>query len=217
MARLNLVSLMGELVSDHLETRMIQKEKTDGKRNIPVLNFLIRCYDKEDQRPYTLPVAVWGKERIDQCLSHLKKGDLVYVQGELRYKHVRNEEGKIERVYTTVKAESVEFLSKKLNDQKLDYSMNEVKLIGNLVHNPVVAEDGFVVAIDRLYPTKDVTVPNDKLTDYVTLYVSGEEKIVGNLKKGSVVIIDGKLMTRRRQEDQSVPRIVVGVNEIVGR
>lgn len=217
MATLNLVSLTGNVVSRELESRLINKDKTDGKKSIPVLNFLIRCYDKEDGRHYTLPVAVWGKELVDQCMTHLKYGDLVYVGGVLRYKHVKDENGKIKEVYTSVKASTVEFISKKLKNEKLDYSMNEVKLIGNLVHNPVVGERGFVVAVDRLYPTKNITVSNDKLTDYVTLFVSDESKIKGNLKKGSVVIIDGKLMTRKKQEDKSIPRIVVGVNEIVGR
>jgi single-stranded DNA-binding protein len=275
MARLNMVNLIGTVVNDQLDPRTIGSEKTDGENKMEVLNFLIRTFDEEYQRYFTLPVAVWGEDLVGDCLEFIKKGDLVYVQGELRYKFIYNKQKKMhEKIYTTVKAATVEFISKKLKDQPLNYSMNEVKLIGNLVEDPITEnsikeyprevsvieenrsyleaagldvqmlidkqvktvneeqakilesikgfslstpETGFVIAVDRLYPSKDLKIPNHKLTDYVTLVVNDKSKIKGDLKKGSVAIVDGKLMTRKRNEKIVEPRIVVDVKEMVGR
>jgi len=222
MARVNFVQLMGRNVSEEFQIRMIDEEKTDGKNPNLVLNFLLECYDEEEGKSYRLPVAVWGKDLVIQCQNHMKKNDLVYVQGELRYKFIYNKEKKqMEKVYTSVKATTVEFISKKMKDQDLNHTINEVKLIGNLVEDLVETEDGFVVAVDRLYPSKDLKVPNYKLTDYVTVLIKDKTQIKGNLKKGSVAIIDGKLMTRKVKDVSETgkvsPRVVVGAKQIVGR
>lgn len=218
MARLNSVSLIGTVVNENLDPRTVDSEKTDGKQSMAVLNFLVRCFDETLGRYNTLPVAVWGEREILDCMNHLNKGDMVYVQGELRYKFIYNTETKKhERIYTTVKASTVEFISKKLKGESLAYSMNEVKLIGNLVQDPTETEDGFVIAVDRLYPSKEVKVPNYKLTDYVTLVMKDKKQVMGNLKKGSVAIVSGKLMSRKLDEDVVKPRIVVEVDRIVGK
>lgn len=217
MARLNSVDLIGTIVNKEFKPNFIMAEKTDGKTNMPVLNFLLRCFDEEKGRHFTYPIAVWGEEMIMDCMDHLKQGDMVYVQGELRYKfHYNKESHKREKTFTTVKAATVEFLSKKLKDVPLDYSMNEVKLIGNLVDEPVETEDGFVIAVDRLYPSKDLKVPNYKLTDYVTLVMTDKSIMKTKLHKSSVAIVEGKLMTRKKGDDESKPRVVVEVRNIVG-
>lgn len=244
MARGNLVTLLAEVVNINYDLKVVSlaekgkaknnavekdlenKENEEKMTNTMVLNFLVKCFDEDDQRYYTLPVAVWGKKEVKQCQEFLNNGDLVYIQGELRYKFIYNKTNKkFERVYTTVKADTVEFLTKKLKNtkniesKKLEHYINDVKLIGNLVEDPTDTKKGFVVAVDRKYPTKDVKTPNHKLTDYVTLVLDGDAKVKGNLKKGSVVVVNGKLMTRRIEEleQEATPRIVVGVKEIVGR
>lgn len=217
MARLNDVLLIGKTLSEELEAKFVRKEQTDGEAGNVVLNFLMKTYDEESGRFITLPVAVWGEELVDQCLTYLKKDDLICVRGEIRYKFIYNHESKsTERIYTTVKASNVEFLSKKMKTKELHYYKNEVRLLGNLVDEPIETEDGFVVAIDRLYPTKEVTTHNANLTDYVTLVLDKNSVLRGNLAKGSSVIIEGRLMTRKKRMDIIEPRIVVTVNEMVG-
>lgn len=230
MARFNSVTLLGRVVK--MEPKMVGKDKTDGKNRAVVMNFQIQCFDKDDNRYYRLPVAYWGIDEVDQCEDHMNVGDLVLVQGELRYKFIKSKVKdektgktieKVDRIYTTVKASTVEFLSKKLKntkhikDDKLNHSINEVKLIGNLVEHPTHSDKGFVVAIDRLYPTKEVKGDNNEKTDFVTLIVDEKEKMSKKLKKGSVVIVDGKLMTRKKIKDKVIPTIVVDVKNIVGR
>ena len=233
MARFNSVTLLGRVYN--MVAKPVGKDKTDGVEGSFVLNFLLECYSEEDKRSYRIPVAVWGEREVTQCLEHLNEGDLALVQGEVRYKFIRVDEKdelgnvrlhpktkrpiqKVERVYTAVKASTVEFLSKKMKKEELFYhSINEIRLIGNLVDEPKKGEEGFVIAVDRLYPTKQTKSPNHQLTDYVTLLVSEESVIRGNLKKGSVAIIDGKLMTRRMQGNMATPTIVVDVKRMVGR
>lgn len=226
MARVNSVTIIGTVVTDlqEVDPRTIHGLENDVRdlgndSKHQVLNFHVRCFDEEDQRPYTLPVAVWDENLTMQCLMHVNKDDLVYIQGELRYKFVYNKETRQrEKIYTTVKATTVEFLSKKMKGKRIPYSKNEVQLIGNLVNDPNETEDGFVLAVDRLYPSKDMKVSNDKLTDYVTLVVRDKAAFKSKLKKGSVAIVSGKLMTRKKTEDNTVkPRIVVDVKEIAGR
>lgn len=227
MARMNRTIIIGRVSEDKaLESRVINKEKTDGENSIPVLNLLLetRTKGKNGVRDVRIPVAVWGKKMVRQCSQFLKPGDLVLVEGEYRYKAVKDEDGKIVQNYQTVKASNIEFLSKKLKESdthKLNYSKNEIHLIGNLVHDPRISKDadyhGFVMAVDRLYPTKEVDgIENDKLTDYVTLVVQDKSKIKSNLKKGSVAIVSGELMTRRVLNRDTMPRIVVNVDEIIG-
>lgn len=222
MARINVVQLMGRNVSKEFQIRMIAEGDSEGQKANLVLNFVLECYDEEERKKYRLPVSVWGKELVMQCQHHMKENDLVYVQGELRYKFVYNKEKReMEKVYTSVKATTVEFVSKKMKNQELDHSINEVKLIGNLVEDPIYTDEGFVIAVDRLYPSKDLKVPNYKLTDYVTVVVKDKSVIKGDLKKGSMAIIDGKLMTRKIHDipdnGKVNPRIVVGAKRIVGR
>lgn len=221
MARLNLIKLIGTVEYEgELDPREISADKTDGKNKMEVLNFFVKCFDEEDKRFYTLPVAVWGEKQVEECLRFMKKGDLVYVQGELRYKYIQNKETKeIDRVYTTVKASTIEFISKKLKDEKLQFSMNDVTLIGNLVNDAKIGDESesFVMAVDRLYPSKDLKVPNHKLTDYVHLVIRDSEKLKNELSKGSTVIVNGKLMTRKKTEKYGIPRVVVDVKDIVGR
>jgi len=222
MARINEVSLIGTVVNTELDPKTVSPEKTDGQNNMEVLNFLVRCYNEYTGRVDTLPVAVWGENLVRECLMFMKKDDLVYINGELRYKTIWNHELKRpERIYTTVKASTVEFLSKKLKDQKLyddKFGVNDVKLAGNLVEDPRWDGEGFILAVDRLHPSKDLKVPNHKLTDYVTIVVKDESCIRGPLKKGSVAIVEGSLMSRKRDDERiGFPRIVVDAKKIVGR
>ncbi|QST02993.1 single-stranded DNA-binding protein (plasmid) [Pontibacillus sp. ALD_SL1] len=228
MARFNSATLLGKVVNEKLEPKIIGKHQTDGIKPNAVLNFLIEYFDEEDKRTYRLPVAVWGVDEVEQCEEHMKKGDLVLVQGEVRYKHIplRDEYGKIQRdendeiimekIFTTLKTNTIEFVSKKLKNEALQYGINDVKLIGNLVSEPTDSEEGFVVAVDRLYPTKEVK-PNENLADFITLVATDKAKIQGGLKKGSTVIVDGKMMTRKRRKDIVTPNIVIGIKEMVGR
>lgn len=227
MARVNSVTIIGTVVTDlqevdprtinGLESEVGMLEKDNKKRQ--VLNFYVRCFDEEDQRPYTLPVAVWDEELSKQCLMHVNKDDLIYIQGELRYKFIYNKDTrKREKIYTTIKASTIEFISKKMKGKRIPYSKNEVQLIGNLVNDPNETEEGFVIAVDRLHPAKEVEVKDDKRADYVTLVVRDKSVFKSKLKKGSVAIVSGKLMTRKKNEDNLVkPRIVVDVKEIAGR
>lgn len=224
MARVNLVNLIGTVVTDlqEVDPRTIDGFENEAEKSSKryVLNFYVKCYDEDDKRPYTLPVAIWDESLITQCLMHVNKGDLIYIQGELRYKFINNPQTrKREKIYTTVKAATVEFISKKMKGKSIPYSENNVHLIGNLVNDPTESEDGFVIAVDRLYPTNSVDdISNDKLTDYVTLVVRDKAAFKSKLKKGSVAIVSGKLMTRKKSEDNIIkPRIVVDVKTIAGR
>ena len=190
MARLNQVTLMGRVVSEEIEPKIIEKEKTNGEEASVLLNFKIQCWDEEDSRHYTLPVAVWGLDMVDQCEKFLKYGDVICVVGELRYKFIKDRNGKNKKIYTAIKAENIEFISKKVKNEPFYYPINQIRLIGNLVHDPIESEDGFVIAVDRLAPAKDKNEP-----DYVTLIVKDKNAIKGNLKKGSMAIIDCKIIT----------------------
>lgn len=232
MARFNSATLLGRVYNK--AAKPVGKDKTDGIEGSFVLNFQLECYCEEDKRSYRIPIAVWGEREVTQCLEYLNEGDLALVQGEIRYKFIRVDETdaegnilynsrtnrplqKVERVYTAVKATTVEFLSKKMKKEEMFYhSINEIRLIGNLVDDPKKGEEGFVIAVDRLYPTKQTKSPNHRLTDYVTLLVSDTSEIKGQLKKGSVAIIDGKLMTRKRG-NMAIPTVVVDVKRMVGR
>jgi len=217
MARLNDVVLIGKKVDGEMEPKIVSKRFTDGETANVVLNFLMKTYDEEAQRFITLPIAVWGEGLVEQCLLHLKQNDLICVKGELRYKFIYNRDTKqTERIFTTVKANNVEFLSKKMKTQNLHYYVNKVRLVGNLVDEPIQTEDGFVLAVDRTYPTKEASAPNSELTDFVTLILDEKSVLRGSLTKGSPVIIDGKLMTRKKRMDIIEPRIVVSVQEMVG-
>lgn len=212
MARLNQVTLMGKVVSEEIEPKIIEKTKTNGEEASVLLNFKIQCWDQEDGRYYTLPVAVWGLDMVDQCEKHIKYGDVICVIGELRYKFIKDGKGKNQKIYTAVKAESVEFISKKVKNEPFYHPINQIRLIGNLVHDPIQSDEGFVIAVDRLAPSKEKSEP-----DYVTLVLKDKSLIRGELKKGSMAIIDGKVMTVRKKEGVVHPRIVVGVKEMVGR
>lgn len=200
-----------------MEPKIVNKRFTDGETANVVLNFRMKTYDEETQRFITLPIAVWGEALVEQCLLHLKKNDLICVKGELRYKFIYNRLTKqTERIYTTVKATNIEFLSKKMKSQNLHYYVNKIRLVGNLVEEPIKTENGFTLAVDRTYPTKDISAPNSELTDFVTLVIDEKSVLRGSLTKGSPVIIDGKLMTRKKRMDMIEPRIVVSVKEMVG-
>lgn len=214
MARINQVVLMGTVTNNEFEPRLIEE---NGERNM-VLNLKLQYWNNSDKRYYNLPIAVWGSDMVKQCIAHLKKGHLIYVYGELRYKFIRDPNtSEIKRIYTTVKAASLEFFTKKAGDETFFHQINEVRLAGNLVEDPVETEDGFILAVDRLYPTKDIKTPNHKLTDYITICCDDKNKIRGNLRKGSMAIIDGELMTKKRVEGVVQPRVVVRVKEMVGR
>lgn len=217
MARLNDVFLIGNVVNAELEPKIVGKDKTDGEKANVVLNFLMKTWDEELQRYINVTVAVWGEEMVEQCLTNLKKDDLVCVKGELRYKSIYNRKSeKTEKIYTNVKVSSIEFLTKKMKTQQLDCYENIVRLVGNLVDDPIKTEEGFLVAVDRLYPTKEVSAPNSELTDFVTLVLSEDSVLKGEITKGKSVYIDGKLMTRKKRLDIIEPRIVVKVKKMVG-
>lgn len=232
MARVNFVQLIGKvkfpLVKDEKTGEITENKEralkiriidTGNEQDNYVLNLILRYFDQEENKFHNIPVTVWGRELSQQCFKHLKEDDFIYVQGELRYKyHFNKETRKREKVFTNVKASTIEFLSKKIKDQPLDYYMNEVKLVGNVVEMPTKETDGFVVAVDRLHPSKDLEVPNYKLTDYVHVMMKDKNKMKGKIQKGSTVIIDGSLMTNKMTNDGTFsPRIVVGAKEIVGR
>jgi single-stranded DNA-binding protein len=222
--KFNQVQLLGRVVDEELEPRIIGKEKTDGERPAAVLNFRVEYFDKEDDCFYRLPIAVWGTKDVNDCLEHLEKGSLVFVQGELRYKYIfeKNEVGerKLIKVYTNVKASRIEFMGEKIKSPIFKKSINEVRLFGNLRDDPVETEEGFVVAVDRMLPSKENIRSADYSTDYVHLVIKNKELIQRDdfkeLKKGSAVIIDGKLMTRKINEEIVRPTIVVSVKDIVG-
>lgn len=212
MARINQVTLMGRVVSEELEPKIIEKEKTNGTDANVLLNFKIQCWDEEDHRHYTLPVAVWGLDMVEQCEKYLKNGDIISVAGEIRYKFIKGQGNVTKKIYTAIKADKVEFISKKIKNEPFYHTMNEILLLGNLVQDPVESEEGFVVAVDRLAPSKEKVDP-----DYVTLVVKDKDIIKGNLKKGSMVVVKGKVMTVKKKEGVVHPRIVVGVQTMVGR
>lgn len=233
MARLNLVTLVGTVVEESLEVQGILIDQASHGLNqtdvsdLKVLNFSIKCKTKNTYQ--TIPVAVWDTMLIQQCMRYLNKGEMVYVQGELRYKYVFNKETRqFDKIYTNVKAGTVEFISKKLKSKShehesnlmptINYELNEVKLIGNLVEDPKL-EESFVLAVDRLGFQKegDKRQKDYQFTDYVHLMVKDPAILRQKLTKSAMVIVDGSLMTQPKKEDQVTPRIVVDVKAIVGR
>jgi len=218
MARLNDVMMAGKVISEELEPKLVSKNETGGESAQVVLNFKMRTYDKIAQRYITLPVAVWGEELVEQCITELEKGDSICVKGELRFKFIRNKQtGKTERIYINVKASCIEFLSKKMKTKDVPFYKNSVQLIGNLVSDVKQGDEGFVVAVDRLYPTRETTAPNSELTDFITVVANEGSVLNGALTQGSNVIIEGRLMTRKkRMDDLLEPRIVVAVDNYIG-
>lgn len=229
MGRLNKIEVMGKIKKIKKPTVLGKEEmrsSNNDEQSEIVLNLIVQCYDEETKKYYNLPVAVWGEKAIqltrEFAKNRLSVGDLIYVNGELRYSYIYNkdEKGKVmldspKLIYITIKANTVEFVSREMKKTTLNTSINEVRLFGNLVEDPVETEEGFVVAVDRLY-SKEMKLPNYKTTDYITLVMDKKEKMKGNLKKGDFVIVDGKLLTRKQEGEQVRPTIVVGVNKIVG-
>lgn len=218
MARLNDVLIVGKVINDELEPKLVSKSESGGESNQVVLNFKMRMFDEEAQRFITLPVAVWGEELVEQCVLHLEKDDSILVKGELRFKYIVNKQtGKTERLYINVKTSNIEFLSKKMKTKDVPFYKNSVQLIGNLVNDAKQGDDGFVVAVDRLYPTKEATAPNSELTDFITVVANEKSVLNGALTQGSNVIIEGRLMTRKKRMDGILePRIVVAVDNYIG-
>lgn len=182
MARLNHVQLIGKIESKS----EIRKIKADNEIEVPILNFVVSCEDLEDKRKYKIPIALWNEEAY-QMEQWIRTGDYVYINGEMRYKFIKNG-NKIEKIYTNVKANTIELITKQIkNPFHTPHYVNEVKLMGNIVNGD---KNNFIIAVDRL--------PKET-PDFITITNEKGNAIKGNFKKGSFVILDGKIATRKKE------------------
>lgn len=224
MIRINKVILMGINTTDFVgrepvkeQNQNIQLQNGKTLSNF-VLNFRLACYDAVDKRSYQLPVCVWDEELIDTCERKMKEGMLIYVEGSLRYKYLIDElTEKVIKIYTTVKAEKMEFIDiEGLPKHKVPCT-NSIRLIGKLADTTKLSESGdenlFSVQVERNIP-KQVLSDVDEGHDMIPLLVKDKKAFTGSMKKGSLVVVDGRIMTRKKTENMSDPRIVVNVNSI---
>lgn len=230
MARLNQVELMGTV--KNIKLLVLGKDKTNMDEAQIVLNFVLRYYNQELERYINLPISVWEEKVRMQCVNHLKEGDVVFIKGEIRNKYVydtdtegseNKKEKKLVKIYTSVKASEIEFISKKIHDTKIEISAesfrqkgkNRVLLMGNVVSETIDGKEEIVVAVDRLNSIKNAKLSNHLTTDFITMLLDKETKITGKMQKGSVVMIEGELLTRKREEGKVIPTIVVGAKDII--
>lgn len=117
MASANVVILMGNLGSDP-EIRYTQSQT-------PVCSLSVATTKKigDSDRVDWHKVKAWGK-LAHACGDHLKKGDKVYVQGELTNRTWQDSNGK-KQTSTEVNAIVVQFMPKQYNPQQSTESSPE--------------------------------------------------------------------------------------------
>lgn len=224
MERINKVILMGinmtedvgrEPVKQHKQNIQLQNGKSLSNF---VLNFRLACYDTTDKRTYQLPVCVWDEELIETCERKMKEGMLVHVEGSLRYRYVVDElTDEVILIFTTIKAEKMEFFDVKGMPKYKVPTSNFIRLVGKLTESTKLSEEGeekiFNLQVERNIP-KQILSSVEEGHDDIPLIVRSKKAFAGSMKKGSLVLVDGKIITRKKTEDFSNPRIVVDVNSI---
>ncbi|MCK4431135.1 MAG: single-stranded DNA-binding protein [Candidatus Aminicenantes bacterium] len=109
---LNIVILVGRVSSD------IQFDTGKGKdKDVSLAKFSLATnerYEKSKQSVQYHPCVMWGHKRAEFCKKNLKKGQLICIQGKLKYRAWKDEQGN-PRKTTQVNIDEITFLGKKEN------------------------------------------------------------------------------------------------------
>lgn len=123
----NIVILVGWVSSD------IKFDRGKGKdKDITLARFSLATnerYEKSKQLVQYHNLVMWGHKRAELCKKHIKKGQLLCIQGKLKYRAWKDEEGN-PRKTTQVNIDEITFLGKKgdyVNVPKKEGSTAETK------------------------------------------------------------------------------------------
>lgn len=106
----NIVILVGWVSSD------IKFDRGKGKdKDVTLARFSLATnerYEKSKQLVQYHNLVMWGDKRAEFCKKYLKKGQLICIQGKLKYRSWKDEEGN-PRKTTQVNIDEITFLGKK--------------------------------------------------------------------------------------------------------
>ena len=106
----NIVILVGWVSSD------IKFDRGKGKdKDVTLARFSLATnerYEKSKQLVQYHNLVMWGDKRAEFCKKYLKKGQLICIQGKLKYRAWKDEEGN-PRKTTQVNIDEITFLGKK--------------------------------------------------------------------------------------------------------
>ncbi|MBA7552624.1 Single-stranded DNA-binding protein [subsurface metagenome] len=106
----NIVILVGWVSSD------IKFDRGKGKdKDVTLARFSLATnerYEKSKQLVQYHACVMWGDKRAEFCQKYLKKGQLICIQGKLKYRAWKDEEGN-PRKTTQVNIDEITFLGKK--------------------------------------------------------------------------------------------------------
>ena len=106
----NIVILVGRVSSD------IQFDTGKGKdKDVTLARFSLATnerYEKSRGSVQYHSLVMWGHKRAEFCKNHIKKGQLLCIQGKLKYRSWEDEKGN-PRKTTQVNIDEITFLSKK--------------------------------------------------------------------------------------------------------
>lgn len=130
----NVVILVGHLSQDvkfkwvKIKRKGKEKEDTQGMASFNMAtNETFR--EGEKKRVEFHRVIVWGK-RAELCNKYLKKGSFIYIQGKLRHRSFRDNDGTMIWI-TEVNAEDLTFMGKKGDYEVEEKEPNEPKKSGS--------------------------------------------------------------------------------------
>lgn len=194
MRDVNKVVLRG-VVSDAPRTRVFE----DGRKLVNVNVKTVTIENDETgamrERPAWHRVAVGG-ERNAEVAEGLAPDSPVYIEGQLRTRKYRNQEGE-DMYFTEVRADIVRA------SESAEPGINRSIVLGNLGQTPELRKfDNFMVMNLRIATSERWTRRDGETneeTEWHQVAVFGEpaRRLEGQLEKGQRVLVDGLLQTRK--------------------
>ena len=194
MRDVNKVVLRG-VVSDAPRTKVF-----DDGRKLVNLNVKTVTIENDEtgamrERPAWHRVAVGG-DRNSEIAERLAPDSPVYVEGRLRTRKYRNQEG--EDVYSTeIRAEVVR------ETESADPHVNRSIVLGNLGRTPELRKfDSFMVmnlavATSESWSRRDGESGEETEWHQVAVFGEPAQRLEGQLEKGQRILVDGLLQTRK--------------------
>ena len=194
MRDVNKVVLRG-VVSDAPRT----KEFGDGRK---VVNLNVKTVTIESdetgamrERPAWHRVAVGGERSVESA-ERLAPDSPVYVEGRLRTRKYRNQEGE-DMYFTEIRAEVLR------ETESAEPHINRSIVLGNLGQTPELRKfDNFMVmnlsvATSESWSRRDGETGEETEWHKVALFGEAAQRLEGQLEKGHRVLVDGLLQTRK--------------------